>query len=139
MDTHTQVKAADVVAMFAADLEMAMTFAAASQVYVMVGWLPPANPHTNFIEVHAQSFGRSADPVVKDRVVRLLNQVASCVQQKRPVVFDELLVNHGQHFGHAIESDVVVVCVSDSEMFADDFCARLAENIHDESIRALAS
>ncbi len=139
VDTHSQVKAAEIIDMFEDELRTAMALSATFQVYVMVGWLPPANSHTDLVEVYERTFGLPADPVLKTRTRHLLNQVASCTQQKKPVVIDELLINHNQYFGCAVVDDVVVVCISDTGMFTDDFCARLAENIRDESVRALAS
>lgn len=140
VDTHTAVRADAVIAMFNDQLVDVMRMTpGATSAHVVVGWLPPRNPHTNIIKVQEHSFGLSASQATVQSANRLLEQAGLGLQENQPIVTDDVELAKGQHLGFAAEGDVVVVCVSDSELFTFDFCARLAENIKDVSEAALSS
>lgn len=129
MNSQSDVKAAEVIEMFQGDLERAMQMSGTSAVHGVVGWLPPDNPHTDVVVVQAFTFGTAANQQTVDAANTLLNEASRSVQHMLQVNTTTLVLNDDQHFGFAVEDDIVVVCISDSPMFTDDFCARLAENI----------
>lgn len=134
MRSYNEVNAVDAIGWHRPDFERLMMMTGSKSVHVVVGWTPPSNSFgEGAFKVGTYRFGPINDVVeieVMTLCEMLLRAVGLAAQQRgEPIDVTELVAASGLHFGYAVEEDVIVVCLSDSELTTFDFCARLAENI----------